>query len=707
MRFRAAIKFRRSGSRPAGARKRHPFLALAFGIMVLALPFAASAEECPAGNLVPAARITGIDLRGQVRAVADSWVADEGAPWDSPLAVVLAGAGASVSVDLGAVTPLSSLMIQADGDDYYLVDGSRDNATFFPICRVRPFGGGGLRTRRVDLGGINTRYLRVTGSGGNGRYSIAELEAVCRASAGPAHFGVVLEPPREGWLSSRLVLAVKLATALLAAALFLYGWLLRRRGRPGAHNSFRDRVLMVLGIAGVLCWWNLGAFHFYNYRHPGELFHYFLGAKYFEELGYDGLYRCTAAADAEAGLESRVRDWSYRDLGTKKDLVSGAAMLEQAGECTQRFSPGRWREFKLDVAWFRSWVPPLNWMAIMQDHGYNASPAWWLAGSLLTCRLQASDLSVLALALIDPLLLIGMLALLVRVFGWRAAAVAAIWWGTNLPADFSWTGGGFLRQDWLLLTVAGVCLVRKERWAAGGAVIAFAALLRIYPLFLAAGLGCKALACLVQRRSLALERGHRRFACGFLASSVLIVLLSAAVSPHGVDSWTGFLKNGRTLLSANATNYVGLPTLLSYDPAALLRKVDAASFWERVSLWREQKERVLASRLWARLALTLLLVGLLLARVRAVEDWEALVLGVGLIPFAVSSSSYYASIYLLYGLLWERYKERVALPLVALAGLTQLGLLVWGQASRQEELFAWVSLWVVSTVLWMTALRRS
>lgn len=685
-------------------RKRLPLRELALGACFLAAACAARAEECPTGNLLPTARVTGAGLRGHPRAVADQYLAAEGTRWDSPLAVVLSDPAARLDVDLGTARLVTVLLIQADGDDSYPIEGSLDNVAFFPIWIVPPWSGGGLRSRGIERAGVSVRYLRARGAGGDGNYSISELAVMCRAPGEGSHHGAVAASAQKVWLSYPDVLAVKLTVALLGLGLFLLGWLLRRRGTPGAFGRARDGALMALGIASVLCWWNLGAFHYANYLHPGELFHHFLGSKYFEETGYDGLYRCVAVADAEAGLDPWARSRTFRDLATKKQLVSGASLLEDPDACKTHFSPGRWREFVLDLAWFRTWIPPLIWERTMQDHGYNASPAWGLVGSLLTRNLPAADPGVLALALLDPLLLLIMWALLLWVFGWRAAAVAALWWGTNLPADFSWTGGGFLRQDWLVLSVAGVCLVRRHRWASGGAVLASATLLRAYPGFLVAGLACKALAGMVQRRSFSLEKGHRRFAAGFLAASALIVLLSSAANPRGGAAWSGFLQNGQALLSTSATNNLGLKALLSYDPGSLPRTGGGVAFGDQLSDWHKEKTRVLHTRRWLWLAVNLVFVGLLLRRVRDVQDWEALVLGAGLIALVVSSSSYYASILLLYGTLWEHREETVAVPLCALAAWTQLAMLFWGQ--QQEELFTWVSLGLVVTVVLITALRK-
>ena len=53
-------------------------------------------------------------------------------------------------------------------------------------------------------------------------------------------------------------------------------------------------------------------------------------------------------------------------------------------------------------------------------------------------------------------------------FGWRTVCVALAVFATNFPSRFYWTGGAFLRWDWLFYFVGGVCLVKKEQPFLGG-----------------------------------------------------------------------------------------------------------------------------------------------------------------------------------------------------------------------------------------------
>ena len=101
---------------------------------------------------------------------------------------------------------------------------------------------------------------------------------------------------------------------------------------------------------------------------------------------------------------------------------------------------------------------------MQNDHGFNPSPVWILAGHALASAVPPSHHWLGVLALIDALLLAAMFALLGWAFGWRVTALAAVFFGTQAAAEMAWTGGAFLRMDWLLAATAALCLMRKRHY---------------------------------------------------------------------------------------------------------------------------------------------------------------------------------------------------------------------------------------------------
>ena len=534
------------------------------------------------------------------------------------------------------------------------------------------------------------------------------LLALCLLGAAPepARAGeepaAALQPLEERPLLTPLrVGQLKAGIALAGAALLAWGAWQRPEQEPRGRRRLRDGLLLGLGLAGGLGWWNFTAFHHPGFGHPSDTFHYFVGSKYYPELGYQRLYLCAAVADVEAGLREQVAGRYLRDLASNQ-ITPAAAAIEHPEACTAHFSPPRWAEFQRDIAWFRDRLPPRRWQAIQTDHGYNATPVWTALGGSLASRFPASDRSILALRLIDPLLLAGMWAAVTLTFGWRAACVAALYWGTNYPAQYGWTGGSFLRQGWLVGTVTALCALRRGRPATAGALLAVAIALRIFPVFVAAAIASKALAQMIQRRRLQLATDHRRLLAGALAAGSALFAFSLAAG-GGARAWGEFIVDSQAHLATPLRNYVGLATVVSYDPdASSAHTLDRAQD-DPYAAWKEARRSAAAERRWIFLALLGGYLALLVSVAVRKEDWVVGVLGMGLVIMAAELTCYYSAGLLAFGLLWPR---RPSIG-VALCGLSALGWWIAGSGREWDEVFTGISLASVLFIVWATALTRS
>jgi hypothetical protein len=509
-------------------------------------------------------------------------------------------------------------------------------------------------------------------------------------------------PASMPWLGPEQVGAVKAATAVAGALLLGVGALGSARGRrPG---RVFDALLAVLGLLAAACWWNLGRFNFPMFGHPSETYHYYVGAKYFRELGYTNLYRCTALADAEAGRGAEVAARWARDLGTNR-LVPAAELLRDPALCKARFTPERWRSFRRDVAFFRDRLPVARWQRTQVDHGYNATPAWGLVGGLLAQSGPATERRILLLQLLDPLLLAATGLAIARTFGWRALCVVLLYWGTNHPAQYGWIGGSYLRQLELAALLVGICCLRRARSGAAGALLAGAALVRVFPAVAFAGVALRALWGALAARRLALSREHRRFALAALATAALVVPLSG-VAAGGLGAWPAFAENSRVLLGTPLRNHVGLRTLLAFDPAATSRQLLDPALDDPYAPWKEARLGTFAARRPVFLACLAVFLVLLAAAVRRAGDWEATVLALGLVPIALELTGYYWSLLAAYALLWER-RPWIGAALCALsaAGWAVAGLLPGEE--RYDEVFTWISLATVAFVAFATPLPRA
>jgi hypothetical protein len=496
--------------------------------------------------------------------------------------------------------------------------------------------------------------------------------------------------------SRRTVETAKAIVAALGAALLVLEFALRGSGRGVGLRRGPAVALVLLATLGGLAWWNFMQFHYLHYTHVSDTFHYYVGSKYFDELGYSRLYACTAIADAEAGSHTGVSDRLLRNLKTNQ-LEPTTSTLADPDACKRHFDAARWSTFTQDVRWFRNRVARSRWHAIQRDHGYNPPPTWTALGGAIAARVPASDAGIFALAAIDPLLLGAMWAAVAWAFGWRALCVAMIFWGTNLFAGFGWTGGSFLRQTWLVTSIGGICLLRRGRPASAGASLAVAASLRIFPAVLLLGVGLRGLWLLRGPGRRRLDADSLRFAVGALAGAAAIFTLSL-VAVGGLQPWFEFVDNSRIHLATPLKNHVGLQTVLAHDAERVDRLIQGGTAENRYLEWRAAREARAAER---ELSYWFLLTGfgvLLVFAVRDQPDWVAATLGIGLIPVAFELTNYYYAILLGYGLLVVRWPGIGP----ALLGLSALGWVIVDRWQWQDEIMVWASVSVLGFVCFCT-----
>jgi hypothetical protein len=351
----------------------------------------------------------------------------------------------------------------------------------------------------------------------------------------------------------------------------------------GEHISQRTRrrwawLLTALSFGVYLDFGNPNT-RYSEYYHRHEHYHYYLGSKYSSELGYTRLYTCSMVAEVENGRADQVKNplRSIRDLTDNLiKPISETYVLEDPDQCKKHFTKERWDSFKRDIDWFYHSAAGDYWEGMQKDHGYNPPPVWTMTGKFFSSLHPASDGFLKVLSSIDVFLHAGILLLFNWAFGWRVMAVAAIFWGANAPADFYWTGGAFLRQDWLFLLVAAVCCARKRHFVLAGFALTWSALLRIFPGLFVAGWaiiiglyiiqsirrGPKRIAGDTAQGLLRyLHPDHRRVILGCVLA--LGVLVPASIAVCGADSYKEFYNHTlKTHQNTPLTNQMGLETMV-------------------------------------------------------------------------------------------------------------------------------------------------
>jgi hypothetical protein len=695
-----------------------------------------SSGECTTDNLLARRLPVGRqDARGDLRLVTDGAAGPEGAQWDAPVAVILDTSAGSITYDLGSVRPISSFLLQADANDTYKIFGADENRTeafklLVEIDSVVATAGHGLRTRTATIDATPVRFLRVGEALGDGSYSIGEFQAFCRAptpfppklTITDAPAAKVIEAPwyKFTWWENDASSRFEMGLALGALALLGWGLWLAKKGMPNFRKKLRDGLLIVVGLLSFCAYWNFFSWHFGNYTHMWDTFHYYIGSKYFNEISYDRLYECVAVADSEEpGLRRRVELRKIMNLRTNM-MISTSEVLAHPELCKAHFTPERWNGFKRDVGYFRSHHDVKRWEEAQTDHGYNGTPVWNIVGTTLSNTGPATDRQIWFLTRIDPFFIFGIIAMSWWAFGWRTMCVALAVFATNFPSRFYWTGGSLLRWDWLFYFVGGFCLIKKERPFLGGFFLGYSTLLRIFPMFVFSGpilviirqlwgapspdrpwwkpepwTSLQALWKRVDRRFVAILGGAA------LAAALLVPI--SLITSSGIAGYRAFIFNTQKHKETPLTNYMGLRTVVAYSPSEAGRVLKDDRLEDPWATWKHTKLVTFHRRFPIYLLFAAAFTVLLFGALRDAEPWVACCLGATMMAVGVELTCYYYSFLFAIAFLYHKRREAGAI----LLGVTAMtGFLDWAPTRYLPDTKPWVNFkmpqWLDEQYMWMS-----
>lgn len=512
----------------------------------------------------------------------------------------------------------------------------------------------------------------------------------------------------------RAVDVAKAGIAMLAATCVFY-----EAHRAGMRRPIAERwkrfVGVTLGLGAILCYFN--GFHG-NYHprswHRHDTYHYYMGAKYFPELGYSGLYRCSLVAQDELGVidyvnddtgrtlkldmtkEVRSPDKKIRNLSGDNLLKHASEFLAQPEECTKRFTPERWAAYKEDVKFFRTSTNKGTWDRMQHDHGYNPPPVWTLGGKFFAQMFPPGQRIfgfpwMQYLAMLDFTYIAAMFVALAWAFGWRVFAVGAIFWGCQASAPAFWTYGAFLRQDWLFWLVFSVCLLRKRYFALAGASVVYAGLLRIFPGIVVIGGLTVAGWHIARHRRMAPD--HMRMLLGGVLAAAILIPASLAVA--GKDAYQQFYKHTLQVHDHTPlTNHMGLRVLVTQkSPIEINERVGPIplpgvkigvgvesgrmeytqnnTLVDPFEVWKRMRNERYAKYKWVGygiIALTFAFFVYVCRRVRSL--WVATCLAQIFMILGAQLTSYYYS-FMILGAPLTRVKRQLEVPLFGFAALSQ------------------------------------
>ncbi len=425
---------------------------------------------------------------------------------------------------------------------------------------------------------------------------------------------------------------VKVVLAVIVVALLLI-----REFSPSVPMNRADRALILAAILAAAGYLNFGAFHGRSFIHHWEQFHYALGAKYFPELGYDGLYDASIEAQRASDPGAQIQT-SYRDLRTNRMVATDSPdALARRRAVVAKFRPERWRAFVADNEFFVEHNDAGYLSAIRRDHGFNPPPSWTFVARLFAGWPRIDEGTLSAFATLDLLLLAALFIIVSRTYGTRWGCLALALFGINYAGRFFWVGGAFLREDWLAAITIGICLLERKRYRWAGACFAYAAAVRIFPLLFLFGPAVVAFRALIRRER---PRWAVDFAVGFVVAFGL-AWGAGCLAGRGPGAWGEFAEHISQHSHTWLTNNVGLADTVLYDGPTFRRELVDFSLPEPWILWQAKMDALAEARrpmLWLGEGVLLFLIG---AAAWRMEPARAATLGIVAVFALALTTCYY------------------------------------------------------------------
>ncbi len=641
---------------------------------------------------------------------------NEGDEWLTDVTSRFSSARSFVEYDLAAERQIRCALVQADNNDVYILSASPDGENWQSLWRVGAESGAGMRLRNQKLD-ASARYVRLSATGGDALYSVSEiaLYAECPSVWPPSElvrtrgvavadtvntkvviFGIfvaffllvhrrkaarihyVLIAPAVaagGMLAAELAQlypffdeepSLRALLAAIAALLVLKEAFFSEAAAP--HRRVVFGTLAFCAATAFFTYYHFGVPQFFDestgrrtFVHTWAMRNDFPTAKYFRELRFDGLYVASLAAYADntpSFTPERLAKVRLRDLRDNQ-MRMGSDLADEMSRVRSRFSAERWQEFKRDMKYFSDTMGEADFMASMQEHGGDATPAWILPAYLLFSYLPASPASLTVTGLFDPLLILLMFFVVARSFGLRVTLYLMVLWGTS---DFSNLGtnlmGATLRQDWLVALGLGACALKSGRPFLGGVLCAYAGLVRLFPgqavLFLAVPILWFVVDIWREHRRIPrfaeIRAAHRpalRGLAGAVACMIGVLVLTSAVFGVG-DNWGAWQQKTEIHETGPSANLLGLHNIIAFRAdlsAPSLAQRNTPDLW---SDWARLQNATFSARQPLYYLAFLLALGLALIACRTRSLHQVFLIGLLLVPFySYLPNNYFNFVFLL------------------------------------------------------------
>lgn len=487
--------------------------------------------------------------------------------------------------------------------------------------------------------------------------------------------------PETRWTAKEVNRGFFYAAATAAALVSAYFVVARRLRATGSRGR---RFVVGVGCAAVLF---SGLFYFMgvhglrnaNYSHRWDSFHYLLGPKYYDEIDYFDLYRCTAQAATKIPGSKKTKFLETYEHTT-------VAQLRRQADCREQFTDERWDEFKRDLAVYGE---ATNYRALgrmLHDLGYNGTPTHSVVAGFVANQFEVSERSLVLVSLFDVAFICAAMTTVVWAFGWRLGLAFALFYFVGAIDRFSVDGGSFFRHAWSATLIAGIASLKRERHGAAGFLLTVSSSMNVFPVVFVAGVGLKYVVDWVRQRRFPAR------ATGFVKGALLASVLfggAGMLSERGAGAYASFFENMETHDVRGRFPGFGVGLKFNFVEYGADRAKAGTGAKRKAKSFEKQR------RVYQLTALALIaLAGWVAARLD--DAAAAVVFGLTVMYAQLETTGYYFAIVALWVLAWAGRLGRAG-PAAMLLALFAVN--VWWMRSLHEDSIYY--LFNVSVSLWL------
>jgi hypothetical protein len=173
------------------------------------------------------------------------------------------------------------------------------------------------------------------------------------------------------------------------------------------------------------------------------------------------------------------------------------------------------------------------------------------------------------------------------------------------------------------------------------------------------------------KRQHEIKIAYAKLFVGFILSTTILVVSATAI--YGEESMFEFFDNSQKHAATFVDNYVGLRTVLAYDPNSAERSLPNLSSTEKLEAWHAIKLEARQHVMLIYLAVVAIALMIFIPAVLSGGTWQALALGSSFIPFAWTELSNYYYVFLAVTATLFAVNRKVAYPLLGIGIVSEIG----------------------------------